>query len=132
MGPGDPMVSHGTMKNAMVLGGRFLEQQYEGDPGPGPFPDFQGRGYWGYNAATGKYEGFWIDTASGFMQFETGDVDGAGKRWTMMGETIGPDGKPIVKRSVITYENRDHHSLEMFFGGGGKEMKAMEIRYSRA
>jgi hypothetical protein len=133
MGPGDPMVSRGTMTNTMSLGGRFLEQVYEGDPGPGgAFPDFRGRGYWGFNAATRKYEGFWIDTASTFMQFETGDVDGSGKRWTMTGEMIGPDGKKIVKRSVITYEDRDRHSLEMFFGDGGKETKAMEIRYTRA
>ena len=38
MGPGDPMVSTGTMHNTMILGGRFLGHDYKGDPGEGPSP----------------------------------------------------------------------------------------------
>ena len=132
MGPGDPAVSTGTMTNTMQLGGRFLHQEYRGDPGEGSFPDFQGRGYWGFNKATGKYEGFWIDTASTIMQFESGAVDRGGKRWTMAGEMTGPDGKTLVKRSVITLQDVDHHMLEMYFTHGGEEKKGMEIRYTRA
>ncbi len=45
MGPEEPMVSTGTMVNELDLGGRFLEQTYTGDPNDGPFPAFEGRGY---------------------------------------------------------------------------------------
>jgi hypothetical protein len=135
MGPGEPMVSTGVMTNTMELGGRFLHQHYEGDPSTdSPFPDFQGRGYWGYNTVLGKYEGFWIDTASTLMQTESGDVDGSGKVWTMLGEI--PDAKskrPSQKKSVISLTDRDHHSMEMFFTDpGGTEVKGMEIKYTRA
>ncbi len=125
MGPGDPMVSTGVMTNTMDLGGRFLQQRYEGDPAPdAPFPDFQGRGYWGYNQTIGKYEGFWIDTASTAMQNETGDVDASGKVWTMQSKQ---------KKSVITLTDRDHHCMEMFFtDSDGNEVKGMEIKYTRA
>jgi hypothetical protein len=133
MGPGDPHVSTGVMENTLDLGGRFLRQSYRGDPGDGPFPDFEGRGYWGFNTVTRKYEGFWVDTASTFMQNETGDVDGSGKVWTMKGQMTNPEtGKPLTKKSVITLKDKDHHSLEMYFSGpDGRDTKAMEIRYTR-
>jgi hypothetical protein len=132
MGPGDPQSSTGTMTNTFVLGGRFLHQEYMGDPNDGPFPEFEGRGYWGFNKATGKYEGLWIDNASTTMQTDTGDVDDSGKRWEMKGEMVGPTGDPFVKRSVITLEDDNHHSIEMFFNHGDQESKAMEIRYTRS
>lgn len=134
MGPGDPMVSTGTMVNSWALGGRFLRQDYKGDPSPGPnpFPDFEGHGYWGFNKNTRKYEGFWIDTASTVMQNESGTVDEAGKVWTMSGDIVGPDGEASVKRSVITLVDHDHHQMEMFFSKGDQEFKGMEIQYSRA
>ena len=134
MGPGDPVVSTGTMTSTSTLDGRFVHQDYKGDPSPGPepFPNFEGRGYWGFNKNTQRYEGFWIDTASTLMQNETGTVDESGKVWTMSGEIIGPDGEPSTKRSVITLVDDDHHFMEMFFSKGDQEFKGMEIQYRRA
>ncbi|MCZ6697550.1 MAG: DUF1579 domain-containing protein [Planctomycetota bacterium] len=134
MGPGEPFVSTGAMTNTFDLGGRFLRQEYKGDKNDGPFPDFEGRGFWGYNTVTKKYEGFWIDTASTFMQHETGDLDASGKAWTMVGECTNPQtGQPMQKRSVITLQDNDHHSMAMYFPGpDGQEVKGMEINYTRA
>ena len=82
---------------------------------------------------TKEYEGFWIDSASTSMGHESGQVDAAGKVWTMTGQMTDPQsGQPMEKRSVITLEDNDHNSLEMFFKGpDGNEVKAMEIRYAR-
>lgn len=134
MGPGDPHVSTGVMTNVLDLGGRFLKQTYQGDQTDGPFANFQGRGFWGYNTGTKKYEGFWIDTASTLMQNETGDVDPSGKVWTMVGQMTDPtSGRPMQKRSVITLQDNDHHKMEMYFPGpDGKESKGMEITYVRS
>ena len=133
MGPGDPHVSTGVMENRMELGGRYLHQSYKGDDVAGPFPNFEGRGYWGFNTVTGKYEGFWIDTVSTCMQTETGDVDATGKVWTMTGETSNPQTcQAMKKRSVITLHDDDTHTLEMYFQGtDGNESKGMEIKYTR-
>ena len=133
MGPGEPHVSTGMMENALDLDGRFLRQTYKGDPGDGPFQNFEGRGFWGYNTVTKKYEGFWIDSASTGMQNEVGDVDDSGKVWTMSGEMTNPQtGQPMKKRSVITLQDNDHHKMEMFFSGpDGDESKGMEINYTR-
>lgn len=133
MGPGEPMVSTGTMVNELDLGGRYLKQVFTGDPNDGPFPSFEGRGFWGYNTAEKKYEGFWIDNACTLMQTESGHVDEAGTVWTMHGEMTDPQsGGTLKKRSIITLEDNDHHSMEMYFTApGGAESKAMEIRYER-
>jgi hypothetical protein len=129
MGPGEPHVSTGVMTNTMELDGRFLHQHYTGDPGEGPFPEFAGRGYWGYNTVAKKYEGFWIDTVATFMQTETGDVDATGKIWTMIGQMPNPEtGQMMSKKSVITLVDDDHHTMEMYFPGpDGREFKSMEI-----
>ncbi len=135
MGPGEPNVSTGVMTNTMELGGRFLQQRYEGDPATaGPFPNFQGRGYWGYNHVIGKYEGFWIDTASTMMQNESGDVDASGKVWTMTSKMLNAQTmQPTQKKSVITLTDPDHHCMEMFFtDADGNEVKGMEIKYTRS
>lgn len=133
MGPGDPFVSTGMMTNTMDLGGRFLKQVYTGDAADGPFPSFEGRGFWGYNTSTKKYEGFWIDNASTFMQTESGDLDASGKVWTMLGEVTDPQsGGTMKKRSVITLKDNDHHSMEMYFTTPEGEAKGMEINYERA
>ena len=132
MGPGDPMVTTGVMTSAWDLGGRFLGQTYKGDPGEGPFPEFEGRGFWGYNKIDRVWEGVWIDNASTVLQVEKGSVDEAGKVWTMEGEMTNPQtGEPITKRSVITLLDEDHHSMEMYFSSPEGEMRGMEIQYAR-
>ncbi len=132
MGPGDPQVTTGEMVNQMDLGGRFLNQVYTGDPGEGPFPGFEGRGFWGYNKIDAVWEGVWIDSASTVLQVEKGSVDESGRVWNMAGEMTNPmTGQPIRKRSVITLIDDDHHSMEMFFESEEGELKGMEIQYER-
>jgi hypothetical protein len=133
MGPGDPMVTTGVMTNTLDLGGRFLRHEYAGDPSPGPFAAFEGRGFWGYNTETKRFEGLWIDNMCTQFQLDYGDVDASGKVWTMRGEMVHPmDGTPLVKRTVITLVDDDHHTMETYHvGPDGTEHKAMEIRYER-
>lgn len=135
MGPGDPHTMKGTMVNEWILGGRFLEQRFVGEPDEeSPFGAFEGRGFWGYNTATDKYEGVWIDNASTMMQFEQGHREGDGNIWTMVGEITNPQtGHPMSRRSVTTLRDEDHHTMEMFVtGADGNEHKTMEITYDRA
>ncbi len=133
MGPGEPMISTGRMKNSLHLNGLFLHQDYIGDPNDGPFPSFEGKGYWGYNQTQQRFEGFWIDNASTIMQNETGQVDQRGKVWTMQGQMICPGtGESMKKRSVISLIDNDHNKIEMYFTmPNGNEMKSMEIEYER-
>lgn len=134
MGPGEPMVHTGTMTNTLDLGGLFLRHDYAGDPSPGPFPAFEGRGFWGYNTVDSRWEGVWLDNAISLIQMETGQVDRSGKVWTMTSTMTDPgSGKPTRKRSVITVHSPSKHTMEMFFTPqGGAESKGMEITYTKA
>jgi hypothetical protein len=127
--PGMPPVSHGTMSSTLVLGDRFLQQEYRDDSGL-----FEGRGFWGYNTVDGRFEGFWIDSMASFFQVEHGEHDATGDTYTMRGTLTDPTTRqPLQKRSVIRYLEPDAHTLEMFFTNAqGQEGKAMEIRYTRA
>lgn len=132
MGPGEPHLNTGTMNNRWILNGLYLEQDYRGDAVDGPFPNFEGHGFWGYNFAKECYEGFWIDTVSSQMQLESGTVDESGKIWTMTSEFQCPGAGTMKKRSVITLVDQDHHKIESFISGDdGNEFKNMEIEYSR-
>ena len=129
----DPMITTGTMVNSWQLNGLYLHQDYKGDATEGPFPNFEGKGYWGWNPASEQYEGFWIDTASSIMQTEVGDLDESGKVWTMLSQVPNPHGEGMMaKRSVITLIDDDNHKMETYFSVGGNEMKNMEIDYVRA
>lgn len=133
MAPGDPIQSTGTMVNTLDLDGRYLKQDYKGDAVDGPFPNFEGRGFWGFNDVTGKFEGLWIDNASNQMGTEQGDYDESTKTWTMLGEMSMPGGAKCGKRSVIEVVSDNEHTMEMYFTGpDGSESKGMHIRYTRA
>lgn len=128
----DPVCSTGTIVNSWHLNGLFLNQDYTGDAADGPFPEFQGKGYFGYNSTTEEYEGFWIDIASTTMQMERGNIDASGKIWEMKSDVVCPQTKqPMKKRTVITVDDNDHHKMECYFETPDGEMKAMEINYTR-
>jgi len=133
MGGGEPHVSTGTMSNEFVLDDRYLQQRFVGDEMEGPFGQFAGHGYWGFDSSLNRYQGFWIDTASSQMQHETGSVDETGRVWTMVGEFTDPqDNQVIRKRSVIVLIDDDHHKMESFMPGpDGNDHKTMEISYAR-
>lgn len=132
-GPGDPQITFGTMNNSWDVDGLYLYQHFTGDAAPPPYPAFIGRGYWGYNFSTRKYEGFWIDNSSSIMQHESGQIDPTGRVWTMHSEFVHPaTGERIAKRSVIRLTDHDQHSMEAWMTGpDGREHRTMEIEYHR-
>lgn len=132
MGEGEPSLSTGTMVNRWCLDGLFLQQQYSGDAVEGPFPNFNGHGFWGYNSVRQCYEGFWIDNVSDQFQSETGHVDESGKRWEMLSEFTSPQAGPMKKRSVFTVIDHDRHRMETWHTVPGQgEFKTMEINFHR-
>ena len=133
MGPGDPMVVTGTMVNELDLGGKFLKQTYTGDPCEGPFPAFEGRGWFGYNKSQGRYEGLWIDNAATMMHTDHGKVDASGKKWEMHRVSESPCGDGSAGRTEVVITDADHHSMKSYtIMEGQPEFKHMEINYTRA
>ena len=128
MGP-KPSVDKGTQTSKMVMGGRFLDMDFDGR-WHGKF--FKGGGYMGYNTVEKKYESFWIDSGGTGMSFMKGSVDSTGKVYTFTGETSDPaSGKSTRMKEVLTITSSDAYKLEFYMDMSGKETKVMEVSYTR-
>lgn len=131
MAPGQPpAVSEGTAEQKWVLGGRFLEQRFEGTFMNMPF---SGLGYTGYDNYKKRYVATWMDSGGTSILNTTGTFDTAGKILTSRG-TIDDftTGKVATVREKMTMVSKDEVLFEMFGPGpDGKDYRMMEIRYVR-
>jgi hypothetical protein len=126
---GTEEVSKGTSVNKMMLGGRYLQQMYDGFVMGQPF---QGIGYTGYDNAKKRYFGTWLDTMGTGVMVTEGTYDAATKTYTFTGNMVMPDGATPKMREVILVESNDHHHFDMFMTGpDGKEQQVMSISYNR-
>ena len=130
MAPGaPPQESTGTAENKMALGGRFLEQHYEGTFMNQPFT---GMGYTGYDLYKKQYIGTWMDSMGTSIMNSTGTADASGTM-TFTGKMDDPVAKKTqpFKETMKVVDN-DHHVFEMWSPGpDGKMFKMMEISYTR-
>jgi hypothetical protein len=123
--------SSGVSNNEMVLGGRFLQQRFEGKWDGEPF---SGMGYTGFDTGKKKYVGTWMDTMGTMMLVMEGTADSAGKVITCTATMDDPmSGQKMTCRMVTTVVSNDKHTFEMYMPGpDGKEFKGMTIVYTRA
>jgi len=129
MMPGaDPASMDGTAENHWIMGGRYLEQRFNGNWMGMPF---EGIGYTGYDNVKKQYWSTWMDNSTTSMMTSTGTMDG--KTFSFTGSMSDPmTGKDSRADSKITITDADHHTMEMWGPGpDGKMFKMMEITYSR-
>jgi hypothetical protein len=129
MDPGKPPEeSSGTSERKWIMGGRYIEEHYQGTYGGKPFT---GMGLQGYDNVTQKYFGTWIDSGSTSMSLARGTQ--AGNTIKYQGTMSDPmSGKEVPYTMITTLTGNDSHKLEMWGPGpGGKEMKWMELVYTR-
>lgn len=130
MKPGDPpMEFTGTCEQEMVLGGRFLQQDYTAEFMGAPY---KGIGLNGYDNHKKKYVSTWMDTmGTGIMVFE-GASETNGKTITQECLCENPIKGPVKWRSVTQIVDDDTHLFAMYTRqANGKEFKMMEITYRR-
>jgi len=130
MGPDSPpMEWTGSCEQKMLLGGRFLQQEFSGELMGSPY---SGIGFTGYDNHTKKYVSTWMDSmGTGIMVFE-GTADAAGKTLTQTARYDDPVRGPMQWRSVTKTVDDNTVVFEMYSTvTGGKEEKMMEITYTR-
>ena len=132
-----PMESGGTAVAREVMGGRYFITDHTGKmqmPGPdGKIMDseFKGMSVEGYDNVKKKFVSSWIDNmGTGIMNSE-GTYDAASKTFTYMAEYEPMPGMKTKVRETIKINDKDHHTFEFFEDRGGKEVKTMEIHYTR-
>ena len=127
----EPSVSTGTMEMKMVLGGRYLLQDFTGTMMDSPF---NGIGYMGYDNFKKKYFGSWIDNMSTGMSTMEGTMDKAGNTLTMWGKMdepmTGEKNKPV--KYVVTLIDNNKHVFEIYdVKSYGEKKPVMQITYTR-
>lgn len=124
-----PEISEGVSENKMILGGRYLEQRFNGSMMGAPF---EGIGYTGYDNVSKRYFGTWVDSMStGIMtSWSKAGPDGM---HTMEGTFWDPiSGKEVKTTDKIIVRGPDEHVFEMWGPDKkGKTYRMMEIVYTR-
>jgi hypothetical protein len=129
--PGEPQVSLGTSVNTMVLGGRYLKQEFKSSFMNMPF---EGIGFTGYDNVQKRFQATWMDNMSTAMMYGTGALDASGKVLTSTMTYSDPvTGKEQIARSIGRIVDDKTHVFEMYGPGrDGKEFKMMEITYRKS
>jgi len=130
MEPGKPPVeSTGTSEQKMILGGRFLQQEFAGEMMGGTF---NGIGVTGYDNHTKKYVSTWMDSMGTAILLFEGTESADGKTITQEARYDDPIKGPMTYRSVTKIVDDNTHVFEMFgIDKTGKEEKMMDITYTR-
>jgi hypothetical protein len=130
MEPGKPPTeSTGTADMKMLLDGRFLYQEFTSQMMGQPF---SGIGIDGYDNLRKRYVTTWIDTmGTGIFQME-GTASADGKTITLKGQHAEPGGGQMTHRAVWKIVDSNTQTFDMYgTHQGGKEMKMLEIAYTR-
>jgi hypothetical protein len=131
MQPGAPPIeSTGTMTSTMILNGRFLKAEYEGESMGQPF---LGMSIDGYDNYAEKHVGMWIDSMGTMVLNFTGECEKAGSVRTMHTKFDDPlTGAKQKMKTVLTIESPDRHVYEAYLAGpDGEPFKGMEIVFTR-
>ena len=130
MEPGKPPTeSTGSAEMKMLLDGRFLYQEYNAQMMGQPF---SGVGIDAYDNMTKKYMTAWVDTMGTGIFMMEGTASANGKTITLKGSHPEPGGGKMTHRAVWKIVDNNTQTFDMYGAHhGGKEMKVLEITYSR-
>jgi len=120
-----------------VMGGRYVITDHTGKmqmPGPeGKTMDaeFKGMAVEGYDNTKKKFVSSWIDNMGTGILLLEGSYDPGVKTFTYNAEYEMMPGIKTKMRQTIKVVDKDHRLSEFYENRGGKEVKTMEISYSR-
>ncbi len=122
-----PQESEGTMTSKLILGGRFIQANYEGQT---PWGEFSGMAIDGFDRIRKKYTGIWMDSMGTIMMVFEGDLKGDVR--TMTCDYIDPTGKPSKMKGVTTIVSENEHKYESWAEApNGDSFQNMEMIYTR-
>jgi hypothetical protein len=124
-----PHTDEGTAVFTAGLGGRVVTQAVTSTMNGMPY---QGSGTEGYDNVSKKYWSIWTDNMSTGPMTSWGTCDAAGACTYTATYNDAMTGKPAKARLTLKPDGPDKSTFTMFGPGpGGKEVKMMEIVYTR-
>ncbi len=129
-GPDGAMSMPGSMEARLVMGGRYLQQDFKADMMGMPF---EGMSLMGYDGLGKVFESIWIDNSTTDLTTSTGFAAPDGVNFTMLSEEV--DQATMTKREVeqrTRVVSRDEIVYEHWsVGADGTQMKTLTVTYKR-
>lgn len=125
----EPVASTGTATRSMALDGRVMVEDMQSEMYGQPFT---GHGMHGYDNVTGRHWSTWNDSMSTGLMVADGTCDEAGA-CSFTGSWNDPVTKgKVTARMTTKWTSPNVEVFEMYSPGpDGKEMKMMEITYTK-
>ena len=124
-----PNVSQATTTNSMIMGGLYQRSEHTGNMMGMPFT---GESITGYDNAKKKFLATWIDNFGSSIMFMEGQFDAEANALTLEGSMMDPaTGIDMQVKEVFTKNSEDSHTFTMYMVMDGKDIKNMEITYTR-
>jgi hypothetical protein len=121
---GQPQQSQATAKTAWIMGGRFLQEDFQGDM---MGRKFNGRMIVGYNNLKQVYQSVWFDDMNTALFTTEGKGDSKGITLEGKGTCPATGRIDIPMKAVYRVISPDKHIFEMF----DNDKRTMEITYTR-
>ncbi len=128
--PGKPPIeSTGAAEMKVLLDGRFLQQDITGQMMGQPFSGLE---IIGYDNLLKRYVTTWMSTMGTGIFIMEGTASADGKTITLKGQHAEPGGGQMTHRAIWKIVDSNTQTFDMWgTHHGGKEMKMMEITYTR-
>ena len=127
-GTGEPMANAGAAEITSILGGRFLREEYKGTMMGMPFEGFR---LTGYDKIQNKYITTWLDNLGTGMMVLEGTAGPGGRTITWKGMHPNPMTGVLTEIKMVTRIVDDGRIVALYENRDGKEVKSMEITYTR-
>jgi len=126
---GEPMVSEGTSKVEMILGGRYLKETSNSTVMGMPMEGFN---IVGFDNITKEFTSVWLDNMGTGTSVAKGTYDDATKTLTLHGSMVEPmAGGNTMYRETLHFIDDNNQVFEMYTDHDGQEVKTMEVVYTR-
>ncbi len=124
----EPEPSSATATSRLILGGRYLLQEYKSEFAGMPY---EGLLIQGYDNIKQEYFSIWMDNMSTVPAFSHGERIGSVTDLEgVMRDVLTPSGRPM--RTVVTEVSTDEFTMEMYDSlKDGTKFRTMELTYTR-
>jgi len=128
---GEPTISNAKCTYEVVLGGRFLTQQMEGEMFG---MAYIGMGFSGFDKTSGKHTSYWVDSMGTQSVYAEGECSDHCMTESYTFTTADPiSGQTSDVKTVTSIKSDDEHVFEWYMKApDGSMIKTMEITYTRA
>jgi hypothetical protein len=125
----EPQTFTGDAKFEMLLGGRYSQMTVTGKM---MGMDFKGIGVNGYDNGKKVYLSTWIDNFGTGLMYMEGKYDETAKKIIYTGKSYDPmAGKDMDFKQTLKIIDDKNCEMEMFNVVDGKELKSMEMKYTK-